>query len=533
METVAIFTNHQTDIAQMLAQAGANNTNLTVLLTDTIDECYRLCVERDITLLILQLVPPVYCLQNLIWDLQERNCYPAILLFEPTGATSLRFSISDPDAFPGMIAMKDWFCCALASRWTCTLTYFHSSVIGESEFLSKKRRSEALAELLRGTMEREYQNLKKSYKFDFRENGYYIMFWNLFNIEYAGHRYYKDVLNFIGTALQQECQEIIDSYNGGEVFYIDLQQLCVILNDLKVNSKSKEKLMREQMFGRLGKAMGCKTAIRYLSRPLAGHDEFRTAYDGYVRDCSLMFFVRDQRFMRGQDVLENRVQVSLDDVQALSHEITQYLKYDISNPKLMEQLRHLYLDVLKRAMDYSLYNFSTALIYAELLRLSASFQKTIPGMSFNTNTLQFSSIEEQYSSIRTLVLELQLASAKQCNSKHILLLRAMEMIAEQYNQDISPSSIASALYISNVYLSQIFRNELHTGVANYLIQYRIEKSKQYLSDTDLPVWFVAEQVGFRDSRHFSKTFKRIVGQTPRDFRRNTWSLNQPNSKRNH
>ena len=55
--------------------------------------------------------------------------------------------------------------------------------------------------------------------------------------------------------------------------------------------------------------------------------------------------------------------------------------------------------------------------------------------------------------------------------------------------------------------------------SEYLAAYRINIAKAYLLDTRLTISNVAEAVGFGDTHHFSKTFKKLVGMTPAAYRK--------------
>ncbi|WP_445301719.1 helix-turn-helix transcriptional regulator [Microcoleus sp. MON1_C1] len=51
-----------------------------------------------------------------------------------------------------------------------------------------------------------------------------------------------------------------------------------------------------------------------------------------------------------------------------------------------------------------------------------------------------------------------------------------------------------------------------------MIQCRIEKAKQLLKRQDLSITYISQQVGFHDQSHFSKTFCKLVGLTPKKYR---------------
>jgi AraC-like DNA-binding protein len=52
----------------------------------------------------------------------------------------------------------------------------------------------------------------------------------------------------------------------------------------------------------------------------------------------------------------------------------------------------------------------------------------------------------------------------------------------------------------------------------YLRRYRIRQACELLETTDLSIMQVALKVGFSESAHFTRTFQREVGMTPRAFR---------------
>ena len=54
-----------------------------------------------------------------------------------------------------------------------------------------------------------------------------------------------------------------------------------------------------------------------------------------------------------------------------------------------------------------------------------------------------------------------------------------------------------------------------------LIQTRMEKAKELLSNTDMKNYEIAEKVGFSDPHYFSISFKKITGKTPTEFARET------------
>ena len=90
----------------------------------------------------------------------------------------------------------------------------------------------------------------------------------------------------------------------------------------------------------------------------------------------------------------------------------------------------------------------------------------------------------------------------------------MKYIAEHYHDDISLSDLARVSHISVNYLSSLFKKEVGTCFKSFLVQYRINKAIDILSEKNIPLRDVAELVGYNDYAQFSKMFKKVTGQSP-------------------
>lgn len=92
-------------------------------------------------------------------------------------------------------------------------------------------------------------------------------------------------------------------------------------------------------------------------------------------------------------------------------------------------------------------------------------------------------------------------------------------IAEHYQEEISLSTAAYTVNISPVYLSRLFKKEEGINFLDYLNQYRIDVAKKLLQDVQYNVLEAAEMAGFKNTRYFSKIFKKNVGITPSEYRK--------------
>jgi two-component system response regulator YesN len=79
--------------------------------------------------------------------------------------------------------------------------------------------------------------------------------------------------------------------------------------------------------------------------------------------------------------------------------------------------------------------------------------------------------------------------------------------------------VAVAIELSPPYLSSLFKKEIGINFSDYLISCRIEASKVLLKNGNLPISLIAEEVGYTDPKYFSKTFYKLVGLKPTEYRK--------------
>lgn len=100
-----------------------------------------------------------------------------------------------------------------------------------------------------------------------------------------------------------------------------------------------------------------------------------------------------------------------------------------------------------------------------------------------------------------------------------ILKAAMGYIDNNFhNEDISLNRVAKEVNISPNYLSAMFSQEMKMTFVEYLTSKRMEKAREYLSNSDLRSGEIAVSIGYKDPHYFSFLFKKIHGCTPRDYR---------------
>ncbi|WP_230202502.1 response regulator transcription factor [Paenibacillus ihumii] len=116
-----------------------------------------------------------------------------------------------------------------------------------------------------------------------------------------------------------------------------------------------------------------------------------------------------------------------------------------------------------------------------------------------------------------------LAFSREYASVHTLdgqLVRNIKRYIDQnFHKEITLQHIADRFFISRENISRKFKQITNENLTDYLTRLRIDKAKTLLADSGMRLTQIADLVGYQDEKYFSRVFKKITGQTPREFRK--------------
>ena len=96
--------------------------------------------------------------------------------------------------------------------------------------------------------------------------------------------------------------------------------------------------------------------------------------------------------------------------------------------------------------------------------------------------------------------------------------RVLEYIDDNLADDLSLSELAAVAGMSPHYFAELFRTSTGHPPHRYVLLQRIERAKQVLSDARCSVLEVGFDIGFQNSSHFARVFRKFVGMSPSQFR---------------
>lgn len=104
------------------------------------------------------------------------------------------------------------------------------------------------------------------------------------------------------------------------------------------------------------------------------------------------------------------------------------------------------------------------------------------------------------------------------SSAHASAERIRLYINAHYKEALTLESLTEALNMTESYLSHLFKDEYGMSPINYAMKRRIGEAQGLLMDSSLPIADISDRMGFGDTAHFTRMFKKYVGMPPGQYR---------------
>jgi len=134
------------------------------------------------------------------------------------------------------------------------------------------------------------------------------------------------------------------------------------------------------------------------------------------------------------------------------------------------------------------------------------------------NAYSMTLLQEAFSTCMEEVFSLYLAEKEENLSKPIR--KAQEYLALHFHEElISLESVSEVVNLNSSYFSSLFKKSCNKGFFEYLLDLRITEAKRLLANSEFSIGDIAQKVGYRDPKHFSRVFKKACQIKPNEYRK--------------
>lgn len=117
-----------------------------------------------------------------------------------------------------------------------------------------------------------------------------------------------------------------------------------------------------------------------------------------------------------------------------------------------------------------------------------------------------------------LARRLQLGITNRTFGLHPAVQKVKMIIDRNFAQGLPLQDLAASAGLAPNYLAGLFSAQLARSPHQYQAEKRLERVRQLLTTSDLPITAIAVEAGFSSGQHLARAFKKAVGVTPRYYR---------------
>lgn len=103
--------------------------------------------------------------------------------------------------------------------------------------------------------------------------------------------------------------------------------------------------------------------------------------------------------------------------------------------------------------------------------------------------------------------------------KNTIVSELQRYIQQNLNQRLTRDDLSEHVHLNGSYLSRLFHKETGMALTDYILQERMKKAGKLMSETDLPIYEIANELCYDNFSYFSKMFKKVYNLTPQEYRK--------------
>ncbi|MFD0670700.1 response regulator [Cohnella sp. GCM10027633] len=144
--------------------------------------------------------------------------------------------------------------------------------------------------------------------------------------------------------------------------------------------------------------------------------------------------------------------------------------------------------------------------------IGPEYEKVVGGLSFKT----VKQLREW--TFRILEMLSGIVDRERQHSHASIVKQVNEYVENNLSDDVSIQTVAQKVFLHPSYLSRIYKSESGESYSDYVLRIRMEKAVVLLKNKGIKVYDISAGLGYNQTQHFIKMFKKFFGLTPQEYR---------------
>ncbi len=103
--------------------------------------------------------------------------------------------------------------------------------------------------------------------------------------------------------------------------------------------------------------------------------------------------------------------------------------------------------------------------------------------------------------------------------KNSIVTELQKYIQQNLSKKLTREDLSEYVHLNESYLSRLFHKETGMSLSDYILQERMKKARELISETDKPIYGIANQLCYDNFSYFAKMFKKVYNITPQEYRK--------------
>ncbi|BBH25061.1 AraC family transcriptional regulator [Paenibacillus baekrokdamisoli] len=324
-----------------------------------------------------------------------------------------------------------------------------------------------------------------------------------------------------GLEFEQKLQEMVHQHEFEYLNLNEYQSILFIMMGQEENLNQRDEVQSRDSLELLGETLKNGVARSFhanvcivISNYIRSREEIHTEYVNMEKVIENKFFYDRSvlLFSSGKDTAsKNSFLVELEPHLEHIHRYIEKREYKSAS----EWIERFFAMMQKEGSLSVVYiKFLCTEMMKKLFKSADRHHELIPDMA--ENIYAASNLQDVKSILMQIVQQYDENNAMKVGGK--LIADVLEVIHQEYMNDISLEVVSEKVYLSPSYLSHLFKKETGQSFMKYVTSYRFEKSLELLANTNMRISDISREVGYNSHSYFCSIFKNYYGISPAQYR---------------